>query len=417
MSSKQLTIGLFGFGVVGEGIYRVLRQTPSLNAKVKKICIKHPWKKRDLNEDILTTDYSAILDDQEIDVVVELIDDAVEAFKIVTRAIKNKKAVVSANKKMIAEHLPELLELQRLHGVPFLYEAAVCGSIPIIRNLEEYYDNDLLQAICGIVNGSTNYILTKIIDEGVDYKEALLQAQQLGFAESDPTLDVEGIDAANKLSILLAHAYGIIVHPDQLLHKGISGIQLEDASVAEEKNYQVKLTAQARKLANGKVAAFVLPQFVTKESQLFNVKNEFNGVVIESSFSDKQFLYGKGAGRYPTSSAVLSDISALRYNYRYEYRKLNSPVKITLANDFFLKIYASFDEWKDIDREDFEWIEEFHSNATRQYVIGVIHVDKLKNSSWFGKKEVSTIVCPDGIIESIELRNVKKRSLELAGVI
>src|SRR5437763_2764763 len=192
---KQLTIGLFGFGVVGEGIYHVLNQTPSLNASINKVCIKYPEKKRNADASLFTTDYNEILNDPEINLVVELIDDSEEAYKIVTTALKNKKVVVSANKKLIAEHLSELLHLQREYDTSFLYEAAVCGSIPIIRNLEEYYDNDLLQSICGIVNGSTNYILTKIIDEGLTYKEALQNAQQLGFAESNPSLDVEGIDA------------------------------------------------------------------------------------------------------------------------------------------------------------------------------------------------------------------------------
>ena len=211
---KVLQIGLFGFGVVGEGIYKVLLQTPSLSAAIKKVCIKHADKKRDADASLFTTRYEEILNDPEIDLVVELIDDAKEAYKIVSTALKNKKSVVSANKKMIAEHLPELISLQNENGVSFLYEAAVCGSIPIIRNLEEYYDNDLLQSICGIVNGSTNYILTKIIEEGLSYQEALQKAQQLGFAESDPSLDVEGLDATNKLTILLAHDYGIITRPE-----------------------------------------------------------------------------------------------------------------------------------------------------------------------------------------------------------
>jgi homoserine dehydrogenase len=357
MSSKKLTIGLFGFGVVGEGIYNVLKQTPSLNATIKKICIKNAWKKRNTAENIFTTSYDEILNDPEINVIIELIDDAEEAYKIVVRALQGKKAVVSANKKLVAENFAELLRLQYENNTPFLYEAAVCGSIPIIRNLEEYYDNDLLQGICGIVNGSTNFILTKIIDEGLDYKQALLEAQQKGFAESNPALDVEGTDAANKLCILLAHAYGIVTHPKQILHKGITQIHAGDAAFAEEKNYSIKLTAQARKLSNGSIASFVLPQFVTEESQLFHVKNEFNGVVIESTLSDKQFLYGKGAGRYPTSSAVLSDISALRYDYRYEYRKLRNNAINSLTNDLYLKLYVSFDEWTDVNRDDFVWLE------------------------------------------------------------
>lgn len=231
---KKLSIGLFGFGVVGEGIYQVLQQTPSLNASIKKVCIKHPEKKRNAEANLFTTDYSEILNDQEINLIVELIDDANEAYKIVTTAFKNKKSVVSANKKMIAEHLAELILLQQEHDVSFLYEAAVCGSIPIIRNLEEYYDNDLLQSISGIVNGSTNYILTKI-GEGLKYKEALLQAQQLGFAESNPKLDVEGIDAVNKLTILLAHAYGVISKPEDHVRIGITRLHESDANLAKEK--------------------------------------------------------------------------------------------------------------------------------------------------------------------------------------
>jgi homoserine dehydrogenase len=413
---EKIVIGLFGFGVVGEGIYQVLKQTPSLQASIRKVCIRHDWKKRNIGEDMLTTSYDDILEDPEINVVVELINDAAEAYKIVKKALQNGKAVVSANKKLVAEHLPELLSLQQQYNTPLLYEAAVCGSIPVIRNLEEYYDNDLLQGICGIVNGSTNYILTKM-DEGLEYRGALIQAQQLGFAETDPSLDVEGVDAVNKLSILLAHGYGILAHPRNLLHMGITRIHAEDAVFAEEKGYQVKLLAQARKLSNGKVAAFVLPQFVTSESQLFHVKNEFNGVVIESHFSDKQFLYGKGAGRYPTASAVLSDISALRYNYRYEYRKLNNLEPAILTNDFFLKLYVSFENWSDISKEDFEWIEEYHCHEKRQYLAGVIHFEKLKAVDWISNNAVSVIVCPQGIIENIELRKVKKRSLELAGVV
>lgn len=312
--------------------------------------------------------------------------------------------------------MAELIALQRQHSVSFLYEAAVCGSIPIIRNLEEYYDNDLLQSICGIVNGSTNYILTKIREEKLDYNQALLQAQQLGFAEADPALDVEGKDAVNKLTILLAHGHGVITEPTEILHRGITQIQNADALIALEKNFQIKLIAQAKKLSDNKIAAFVLPQFVTDESQLFNVRHEFNGVVIESSFSDKQFLYGKGAGRYPTSSAVLSDISALRYNYSYEYRKLNNSANNQLSNDFYLKLYVSFDAWNDIDLKDFEYTEELYCQKGRQYLIGVIHYAKLKNADWLSNNNVSIIVCPNGIIENIETRNLKKKSMQLAGV-
>src|SRR5215204_3777081 len=361
ITHKRLTIGLFGFGVVGEGIYQVLQQIPSLNASIKKVCIKHPEKKRNADPGLFTTDYNEILNDIDINLIIELIDDADEAYKIVTTALTKKKSVVSANKKMIAEHLAELIFLQQEHDVSFLYEAAVCGSIPIIRNLEEYYDNDLLQSISGIVNGSTNYILTKI-GEGLSYKDALLQAQQLGFAESNPSLDVEGIDAVNKLTILLTHAYGIVEHPDNIVFNGIQNIQGTDAVVAREKHYEIKLVGQAKKLINGKVAAFVLPQFIKQDDHLAFVKNEYNGVVIESGFADKQFFYGKGAGSFPTASAVLSDLSALRYQYKYEYKKLYHHTPNELTNDFYVRVYVSFDDLDAIPHDRFEWIEEWYAH-------------------------------------------------------
>ena len=311
----------------------------------------------------------------------ELIDDADAAFEIVSDALKKGKAVVSANKKMIAEHFQELLELQRLHNAPLLYEAACCASIPIIRNLEEYYDNDLLHGIRGIVNGSTNYILTKMFEEKLDFKQALLQAQQLGFAEADPTLDVDGWDAVNKWVILLLHAYGIVSHPDDVLFTGIQNIQGTDASVGREKNLEIRLVGQAKKLQNGKVAAFVLPQFVKHDDHLSFVKNEYNGAVVESSFSDKQFFYGKGAGSFPTASAVLSDISALRYDYKYEYKKLYYHQPNELTNDYYLKVYLSFDDWNYIPKDKFEWIEEWHAESDRKYLVGVIHASELKQNN------------------------------------
>ncbi|RYE26406.1 MAG: homoserine dehydrogenase [Sphingobacteriales bacterium] len=400
IQQKKLNIGLFGFGVVGGGLYKVLQQTASLNAQIQKVCIKHPEKKREAPQELFTTEANTLLNDESINVIVELIDDADAAYQIVSTALKSGKAVVSANKKMIAEHLTELLELQEKHNVPFLYESACCASIPVIRNLEEYYDNDLLQSISGIVNGSTNYILTRVSEDKIDFQQALLQAQVEGFAESDPTLDIEGIDAVNKLSILLMHAYGIVTNPKQIIHSGITQLQEHDAIFAKEKGYEIKLVAQAKKLDNGQIAAFVLPQFVTTESQLHNVKNEYNGVVIESGLADKQFFYGKGAGSFPTASAVLSDLSALRYDYKYEYKKLKQSNKPSLINDFLLRVYISFEGLFQVPHERFERIEEWSSNNQRCYVIGVIRFSRLVNGDWWRKKNVSLIVCPDAFVEN-----------------
>jgi len=414
---KQLVVGLFGFGVVGEGLYRVMLQTPSLKAEIRKVCIKHAGKKRNAPAHLFTTDKNDLLSDPEINVIVEVIDDADAAFEIVTTALKNGKAVVSASKKMIAEHLPELLNLLKQTDLPFLCEAAACASIPIIRNLEEYYDNDLLHAIKAIINGSTNFILTKMFEDKLTFKEALLLAQQLGFAESNPVLDVEGYDAVNKWSILLNHAYGIVEHPDNILFSGIQNIQLSDAIVAKEKSFDIKLVAQAKKLKNGKVAAFVLPQFIRHDDHLAFVKNEYNGVVIESGFADKQFFYGKGAGSFPTASAVLSDLSALRYDYKYEYKKLYHHIPNELTTDFYIKAYVSFDEWKNIPRDDFEWIEEWHAESERKYLVGVLHFKHLVHNSWWKENNTSLILSPEPIIEDYDIIKLKKRSLELAGVV
>lgn len=414
---KQLTIGLFGFGVVGEGLYKVLQQTPSLKAEIKKVCIKHPGKKRNAPATLFTTDKNDLLFDERINVIVEVIDDADAAFEIVSTALRNGKSVVSASKKMIAEHLPEILQLQLETKQSFLCESAACASIPVIRNLEEYYDNDLLHSIKAIVNGSTNFILTKIFEDNLPFNDALLLAQQLGFAESNPKLDVEGFDAVNKWSILLNHAYGIVEHPSKLLFNGIQNIQLGDAIVAKEKHYEIKLVAQAKKLTDGKVAAFVLPQFVKLDDHLSFVKNEYNGVVIESGFADKQFFYGKGAGSFPTASAVLSDIAALRYGYKYEYKKLYHHKPHVLSNDYYVKVYISFNDWKYIPREKFEWIDEWHAGEERKYLSGVLHVKELIENTWWKENGTSLILFPDPIIENVDIVHLKKRSLELAGII
>lgn len=416
-TQKQLVIGMFGFGVVGEGLYRVLQQTPSLRARIKKVCIKHPGKKRNAPADLFTSDKNDLLGDPEINVIVEVINESEAAFDIVSTALRNGKEVVSASKKMIAEHLPELLRLQEETGLSFLYEASACASIPVIRNLEEYYDNDLLHGIRGIVNGSTNFILTKIFEDGLDFPQALLLAQQLGFAEADPSLDTEGYDALNKWTFLLTHAYGLMPKPSDIVFTGIQHIQLSDALVAREKNFEIKLVAQAQKLLNGRVAAFVLPQFVRKDDHLAFVKNEYNGVVIESGFADKQFFYGKGAGSFPTASAVLSDISALRYDYHYEYKKLRMRQQPEdLASEFHVRVYVSFDDLKLIPRERFEFIDEWHAGEKRKYLIGALPFTELKEQSWWKENGVSLILMPDPLIEDIEIRKLKKKSLELAGI-
>ena len=319
--SKKLKIGLFGFGVVGQGLLDIIKGQ-DLNIEVIKIAIKDPAKKRNLDKKLFTTEHQELLDNPEINTIVELIDDADVAYNIVKRALTSGKNVVSANKKMIALHLAELVALQKEYGTSLLYEGSVCGSIPIIRNLEEYYDNELLHGISGIFNGSSNYILSKIFNEGMSYDLALKQAQDLGFAESDPILDVGGYDAKYKLAIATAHAYGLFINPDHILNIGIQNLSESDVKYAKEKNFKIKLVPTARKISTQQVITYVLPKFVRSDDFIYNVENEYNGVTVQAAFADKQFFFGKGAGGHPTGAAVLSDIAALRYEHEYTVEKL-----------------------------------------------------------------------------------------------
>jgi len=387
---KKLNIGLFGFGVVGEGIYKVLSEKPQLNTNIKKIVIKHPDKQRNAPAELFSTDAGVILNDEEIDVVVELIDDADAAFEIVKAAMNQGKSVVSANKKMIAENHLELIDLQRKNKVSFLYEAAVCGSVPILRNLEEYYDNDLLNYINGIVNGSTNYILTKMKSENETYENALKSAQENGFAESNPALDVDGTDAVYKLSIITLHAFGRLISPHDILKKGITALKSEDFKYASEKGFVIKLIAGCTMDESGKLTPTVIPSFIEKSKTLGLVHNEFNGVLIGSALADEQFLYGKGAGRYPTSSAVLSDISALRYDYKYELRK---GIRNGFHGDYTSerKFYIGFKPGQKINLNLFQNIEESYRSKDYEYYTGTIKLNELKNSGWLESNEVSVI--------------------------
>jgi homoserine dehydrogenase len=388
---KNLKIGLFGFGCVGSGLYEVLNRSQLLDARIKTIVVKDRNKKRSIPASYFSFEAEDILGDPEINVVAELINDSEAAFEIVKRAFRAGKNVVSANKKLIAEHLDELLALANENGVSFLYEAAVAGSIPIIRNLEEYYNNDSLSAIQGIINGTSNYILTQS-NEGISYQEALDKAQELGFAEIDPTLDVEGFDSRFKLSILIKHAFGPTIAPEQIPVKGISGIRKIDLDYAKERNYRIKLLARAERIGDT-LFAVVAPHFVDSEHFTYNVSNEFNAVVVEALFSDKQLFIGKGAGSYPTASAVLSDISALKFDYNYEYRKSERQIVINTEAPLAVKLMIAADN--DINLNDLGLfdIEERYSGVKEQYVVGKILTTKLKDL--FARKEISLTLFND----------------------
>jgi homoserine dehydrogenase len=374
--SKKLNIGLFGFGVVGQGLYDIIK-TKNLNIEIVKIAIKNPEKERTLPSELFTTDRDEILNNPEINTIVELINDTEAAFEIVSRALSSGKNVVSASKKMIATYLNELIELQHNHGTSLLYEGAVCGSIPIIRNLEEYYDNELLHSISGIFNGSSNYILSKGYLENLDYDTALKQAQELGFAETDPTMDVGGFDAKYKLIIAAAHAYGVVIDPEEVLNIGIQNLSPNDLQYAREKKLKIKLVPVAKELDDTHVTLFVLPKFVNETEFLYNVEYEYNGVTVQAAFADQQFFFGKGAGGHPTGSAVLSDIAALRYDYQYEYKKAKAVNNLQFTNEVDVNIYLRYQDESLVSALGFEHVHERYYSGNYKFVIGKITLQKL----------------------------------------
>ncbi len=373
----------------------MLEETPGIKAEIKKICVKSKNKSRPLSEDLFTFDKDEVLNDPEIDVIIELIDDANAAFDIVKTALQNGKAVVTANKKMLAENLEEIYHLQQLHGKPVLYEGSVCGSIPIIRNLEEYYDNDLLTGIEGIFNGSTNYILTKVFEERKSYSDALKKAQELGFAESDPSLDVNGFDAKYKLVIAITHTFGVFVKPDQVINIGIDRISDIDLKFARDNQYGIKLVARAFKIAN-RVYGFVAPQFVESTHPLYAVRNEYNAVQVQSAFAEQQLFVGKGAGSYPTGSAVLSDVSALTYDYQYEYKKLHQPHDLQFSNNLLIEAFVSFDQGTPITISDFAEFQSGYAAQGKQYMVGKVSL--LKLAEWSVLDGVGIILAPNAAL-------------------
>ncbi len=343
---KKTRIGLFGFGVVGQGLYNILTHTDHFNAEISKICVKDHAKPRSLPAERFSFQHEDILKDENIDLVVEVISDAEEAYKIVTDALRHGKNVVTANKKMVAKHLEELITLQEETGASLTYEASSCGSIPIIRTLEEYFDNEPLQSVSGIFNGTSNYILSQIFNHNLDYTNALQQAQHLGFAEADPTLDVSGGDALSKLCIITCHAFGITIPPHLIFVAGIQNLNAHDIAFAKAKGSIIKSLAMVKKVDENSIVPLVMPVLVSPENALYTVDNEYNAVLLEGLYSGHQLFKGKGAGGFPTGAAVLSDISANFYEYRYSYKKRqiakDAHLPLRYEPDYSFEVYIRF---------------------------------------------------------------------------
>jgi len=399
MTDKKISIGLFGFGCVGQGLYDVLNHSQGLKASIETICVKDKAKKRPLDMKRFTFDKQDILSRKDLDVVVELISDTDAAFEIVSAAMQNGVNVVSASKEMLAKYFPELFKLQQQNNVALIYEGSVGGSIPILRNLEEYYDNELLQSVRAILNGTCNYILTRMELEGKNYDEILKDAQANGFAEANPWLDVAGFDAKYKILLIAIHAFGLLLKPDQIMNLGIQNVRYEDILYAKEKGLRIKLISRAEKVAD-KYRVFVMPHFIPKTSELFNVLYEYNAVEVEGAYSCQQLFTGKGAGSHPTGSAVLSDISALTYDYKYGYKKLkkffsgngaSADASKFLDTDFNLKVYVRFSNKPEIEKLEIVSIEEEYKSSKHNYIIATVNFKSLFH--FFGNKDSKVFIC------------------------
>jgi len=387
--SKTLKIGLFGYGIVGHGIYEILSQNTGFDVEVVKICVKDKTKERDLPMEQFTFDRNELINNPDIDLIVEVINDADAAYEIVTASLKKGKNVVTANKKMLALHLAELIEIQKEYNVSLLYEGSSCGSIPIIRTLEEYYDNELLYSVSGIFNSSSNYVLSRIFKDNLDFDIALKHAQDLGFAESDTTLDLSGMDALYKLCIISAHAYGVFVKPDQVLNHGIQNLTDHDINYAKEKGVRIKTISAVMKTGDGSVTMFSMPQFIPKGHKLYFIENELNAVIVEASFSDQQFYMGKGAGGHPIGSAILSDISANMYDYKYAYKKYLNAKKTGYSTSIELEVYLRYFDEKNVQLFQFDKISERYYGQDFNYVVGTVKLDNLlKNKARLNSADI-----------------------------
>ena len=310
----MVNVAILGFGVVGSGVAEVLATNgPHIDRKVDDLIrLKYILDVRDFPDspfaDKVVHDFSVIENDPEVNIVVETIGGAKVALDFTRRALMAGKSVVTSNKELVAEHGCELLRLAQEKGVSYLFEASVGGGIPIIRPLNQCLAANEIEELCGILNGTTNYILTRMIRAGLSFDAALKEAQQNGYAEQDPTADIEGHDACRKICILSSLAFGRHVYPRQVPTEGITGVTLADVAYAESCGKKIKLLGRSIRRSDGKVCAYVAPHLVDQENPLAGVEDVFNAITVKGNAIGDVMFYGRGAGKLPTASAVVADV-------------------------------------------------------------------------------------------------------------
>ena len=313
---------MLGCGVVGSSVARLLQEDSGdfaarsgANLKLVKVAVKNLSTKRDfVSSSILTDDSASVVSDPSIDIVIEVMGGIEPARELILSAIKNGKAIITANKALLALHGAELFEAADKNKVDLYYEAAVGGAIPILRPMRESIVGDHVHRVMGIVNGTTNYILTKMDEEGSAFADVLKEAQSLGFAEADPTADIEGHDAAAKAAILAGLAFHSRVTSNDVYCEGISKISARDVEVARDMDHVIKLLAIAELTSNNQVSVRVHPTLISRQHPLASVRNAFNAVFVEAESAGELMFYGRGAGGAPTASAILGDLIAIARN-------------------------------------------------------------------------------------------------------
>ncbi len=322
----MVNIAILGFGTVGSGVAEVMdenAQSIAHNA-AEEIGVKYILDLRDFPgspfADRMVHDFDLIVSDPDVQVVVETIGGVGAAYEFTKRALLAGKSVVTSNKELVAAHGHELLEIAKRLNVNYLFEASVGGGIPIIRPITQCLTANELDEIYGILNGTTNYILTRMITDGAPFGEILKDAQRLGYAEADPTADVEGYDAARKICILADLCFGKSVAPEKISVEGISGVTLEDVEYARRLGCKIKLLGRAYRLPGGHITAYVAPHLISKTSLLSNVDGVMNGIVVHGNALGECMFYGAGAGKRPTASAVVADvIDAVKHRKARKY--------------------------------------------------------------------------------------------------
>jgi homoserine dehydrogenase len=350
--TNNLYIAILGLGTVGNGVYKILNDNAALikkrtgkNLIVKTVLEKDLSRKKLItNKNVqFTSDINAVINDPAINVVVETMGGENPAYPFICQALKAKKFVVTANKEVVSKYKKELTNLAKDHGVDIYYEASVGGGIPIIRTLKAGFAPEKINSIYGILNGTTNFILTKIEEEQKEFTEVLKEAQSLGFAEKNPTMDVTGLDTAFKLIILAAVAFKVDVKLTDIAYEGIQKISLRDITYAKELGLKIKLLAIGKRLKNNTFAFSVQPVMLPQEHPLSAVRNEFNAIFIVGENINEAMLYGKGAGAAPTGSAIVSDIMDISYTYpQNNIRNLEydfKSVKMTNPAELYAKFY------------------------------------------------------------------------------